>query len=116
MRISLISHLSCKLSLGWIGLFFIQQTLPFKVIILGDLIDSKSIWTILSVLEAPRLLNDRSWSVLLYSVFFFFILVRLVVLCDCEQLLIPRTVPTVDGWVWIIKRARLPTSIMKLSV
>ena len=112
MRIGIISHLSRKLSLGWIRLFIIQHTLPFKIIILGNLIDSKSIWTILSVLEAPRLLNDRSWSVLLNSVFFFFIYVRLVVLCDCEQLLIPRTFPVINGWVWIIKCARLPTSIM----
>ena len=86
-----------------------------EVIILSDLVNSESVGAILRVLEAPRLLDDRSWC-LLHFVFFLFVYVRLVVLSDCEQFLSPQSVIAVDCRVWIIECARLPASIMKLGI
>ena len=72
-----------------------------EVVILSDLVNSESVGAILRVLEAPRLLYDRSWC-LLHFVFFLLVYVRLVVLSDCEQFLSPQSVITVDCRVWII--------------
>ena len=110
MRFDWIVHICRKLSLGRVWL--IKERLPLvEVVVLGDLVNSKSVGAFICVLEAPRLLYDRSWSRLHYF-FFLFFYVRLVVLSDCEQVLCPHSILALNGRIRIIKRARLSASIM----
>ena len=112
MRFDWIVHICRKLSLGRVWL--IKERLPLvEVVVLSDLIDSKSVWAFICVLEAPRLLYDRSWSRLHYF-FFLFLYVRLVVLSDCEQILSPQAILAVDGRIWVVKCASLPAPIIML--